>query len=348
MTLLEIEVRRNRPSGMLDGMDLHPVAADDPARVRLLRDLLNETNREDSPWWPAETDATVERELRHAWEGEPGRWFLVGDDAADPDGHLVVHTSDYDNLELAWLGLAIRPGRRRAGRGRAALASALDLCRSIERPLVGMDGWESEATAGFATATGFTLRSRTIVRRLSPRQLERGLIDRLADEAAAYAEDYELVRFTGAVPEELLGPIADLTASINDAPTDDLEMEDELYSAERIRAYEHAQAAGGWVLRRLAARHRRSGELAGHTVVAVDGHRPSVGFQHDTAVARRHRGHRLGLLLKAEMLRWLALEEPQLETIDTFNAESNSPMVAVNERLGHQVLGRQLEFQRRI
>ena len=80
----------------------------------------------------------------------------------------------------------------------------------------------------------------------------------------------------------------------------------------------------------------------------MDEERPTIGHQHDTAVAREHRGHRLGLLLKADMLQWLRAEEPQLETIDTFNAESNSHMVSVNERLGYRVMGRELAFQRRI
>ncbi len=323
------------------------MSADDPAQVRLLRDVLNACRRVDAPWEHAETEATVGRELRYSWDGEPGRWFLAGS-AEDPDGYAAIFTSDYDNLELAWLLLGILPERRRAGRGRAALASALDACRSLGRPLVGCNGWESEATRAFAAATGFELKSQEILRRLFPRELEPGLLDAFVAEATPYAADYELLRFTGAVPEEMLEPIAVLTESINDAPTDDLEIEDEKFPAERIRAYEQAQTAGGWVLRRLVARHRATGALAGHTVAAVDRERPTVGDQHDTAVARDHRGHRLGLLLKAEMLRWLAAEEPQLETIDTWNAESNGPMVAVNERLGHRVMGRELAFQRRL
>ena len=96
------------------------------------------------------------------------------------------------------------------------------------------------------------------------------------------------------------------------------------------------------------ARHRATGELAGHTVVTVDSERPELGDQHDTAVARQHRGHRLGVLLKADMVRWLAEDEPQLETIDTWNAESNDHMVFVNELLGYRIMGRELDFQRRI
>ena len=111
---------------------------------------------------------------------------------------------------------------------------------------------------------------------------------------------------------------------------------------------ENATIARGERLHRLLVRHRRSGELAGHTVVAVERERPTIGHQHDTSVVREHRGHRLGLRLKVGMLVWLAEIEPQLESIDTWNAESNDHMIDVNERLGYRVLGRALQFQRRL
>jgi RimJ/RimL family protein N-acetyltransferase len=62
---------------------------------------------------------------------------------------------------------------------------------------------------------------------------------------------------------------------------------------------------------------------------------------------RSHRGHRLGLLLKSDMMRWLGEAEPQLRTIDTWNAESNDHMIAINERLGYRVMGRGIAYQRR-
>ena len=82
-------------------------------------------------------------------------------------------------------------------------------------------------------------------------------------------------------------------------------------------------------------------------MVAVDAETPTLAYQHDTRVVRAHRGHRLGLLLKADMMRWLAVAEPQVESIDTWNAETNQHMIEVNERLGYRARGRQLEFQRR-
>jgi RimJ/RimL family protein N-acetyltransferase len=165
-------------------------------------------------------------------------------------------------------------------------------------------------------------------------------------DAAGAASDYELVRLLGRIPDDLVDAVADMSASINDAPTDDLDIEDEVYPVERIRSYETAMESRGMRLYRVLARRRDTGELAGHTVVAVDSERPWIGDQHDTTVVAAHRGHRLGLLLKADMLRWLEQTEPGLATIDTWNMESNGFMIAVNEKLGYEVLGRELEFQR--
>lgn len=113
-----------------------------------------------------------------------------------------------------------------------------------------------------------------------------------------------------------------------------------------MRGYETATLSQGCRLYRLVARHRDTGVLAGHTVVAVEEDHPELGEQHDTSVTRAHRGHRLGLLLKSGMNLWLRETEPQLETVDTWNAESNDHMVSVNEELGYRWMGRGLQFQR--
>jgi hypothetical protein len=73
--------------------------------------------------------------------------------------------------------------------------------------------------------------------------------------------------------------------------------------------------------------------------VAVDPADPGWGHQEITAVTGKHRGHRLGLLIKIAMLELLATAEPQLEKIDTWNAQDNRHMIAVNETLGYTILG---------
>ena len=67
---------------------------------------------------------------------------------------------------------------------------------------------------------------------------------------------------------------------------------------------------------------------------------PEWGFQELTAVARPHRGHRLGLLLKLAMLDLLAAREPQLTRVITLNTAGNDHMIAINDQLGFGVLDR--------
>ena len=79
--------------------------------------------------------------------------------------------------------------------------------------------------------------------------------------------------------------------------------------------------------------------IGGHTVVVWSTRcDPTRAGQGDTAVHRDHRGHRLGLLLKIEMMRWLAEVEPQItEIIDTWNNADNRYMIDVNEAIGYRL-----------
>jgi GNAT superfamily N-acetyltransferase len=326
---------------------LHEVSPDDrDGRARLL-EVMVEVNQADSPWQHPLTPAGLEAAMRHGWDGEPSRYFLV-EDAGVAVGVAEISTSDYDNLDLAGVGVAVRPGSRRHGYGRKVLDELSARCADLGRPSLVAESWDDTAARGFAAAMGWPQKSVAICRRLHVDEVPPERFEQLAEDARRRAGDYDLLRIEGASPDELLEPIADLTATINDAPLDELEIEDEVFSAQRIRAYESAQTAGSRRLYRLLARHQATGNLAGHTVAVVEADRPTKGHQHDTAVARAHRGHGLGVLLKAEMMRWLAETEPGLRTLDTWNAESNGHMIAVNELLGYRPMSRGLSFQHRI
>jgi RimJ/RimL family protein N-acetyltransferase len=300
----------------------------------------------DAPFWHRSTVFRQTMLMRYGGDGEVGRHLLVHvDDVGGPVGRLGLFTSEYDNLDLAWVELAIHPDHRRRGYGTAALRGACDLARSMGRSTVGWFGWVGERTSGFAAAVGVEPKSVAVLRRQHLLELEPGLAERLAAEAEPHAREYDLLRIAAPTPADLLPDLAEATGAVNDAPLDDLDMEDEVYTPDRIIAFEKAQLASDFRVYRVLARHRASGRLAGVTVVTVDGETPTIGHQLDTSVVAAHRGHRLGLLLKADMMRWLAEAEPQLATVDTFNAESNDQMVAVNERLGYRALGREHHFQ---
>lgn len=328
-------------------MELREFGPDDAAAIAAWVEVENAVAAVDAPWRHPSTVFRQEMEMRHGWDGEVGRFFLAVA-GGEVVGGLEVGTSEYDNLDLAWLGIDVHPEHRRRGHGTALVEAAYDVCRSMNRSSLGSDGWESERVAAFAASAGFERKSQAINRRQHLADLPDGLARKVCDEAATAAVDYELLTFDGRSPDGLVEAISVMSAAINDAPLDDLEVEDEAYPPDRIRAYEAAQLAGGFRFHRMVARHRATGELAGHTVVVVDSERPELGEQHDTAVVRAHRGHRLGALLKSAMVLHLAEVEPQLRTVDTWNAESNDHMIGVNELLGYRAMGRGIQYQRRI
>lgn len=330
-------------------MDLVAFGPDDDAAVAAYTALRAAAAAVDEPWEAPRSTYRQVMTMRHGYDGEISRFYLLRE-----GGQVVaaaeIFASDYDNTDQAWIELVVAPAERRRGHGRAALDLVHEECRRLGRELVLVGGWDTGATRGFAGATGYGVKLAEVRRVLdldgSDEQV--ATFRALHDQAAARAGEYELLTFAGTTPDDLLPALVDVVESINDAPIDDLEYEDEVHDVDRIRAYEQAQAQSGFRLYRVVARHRTSGELAGHTVVAVHGDQPTWSEQHDTAVVPAHRGHRLGMLLKSTMLLHLAEVEPQVRTVITDNAGSNDHMVGVNVELGMRVVGHHLLLQRRI
>ena len=328
-------------------MHIGEVPWSDRDAVRRLTAVTNAARSVDAPWLPALTERGCVGELRWGWDGEPAVGLLATVGGLDV-GAARHQTSRYDNLHLAWIEVEIDPAHRRRGFGSQLLAHLLDRARAQGRTTVGVSAWDTAGPRAFAARHGFEQRSVEVHRRQHLAAVDRAALDALWTRARPAAAEYDLLRLPAQTPAAGLAEMAALTAAIHDAPTDELEIEDEVFTPERIAAYEGAWAARGHRLYRVLARHRLTGAPAGHSIVAVDGERPQLAEQHDTSVLRTHRGHRLGLLLKLEMLRWLAEVEPQVREVDTWNAESNDHMIAVNEALGYRALGRVLNFQRSV
>lgn len=89
----------------------------------------------------------------------------------------------------------------------------------------------------------------------------------------------------------------------------------------------------------VAAEHAPSGRLVAFTMVEYPRADPAVVFQEDTLVVRGHRGHRLGMLVKATLLERLADVRPGARRIHTWNAEENEHMLAINVALGFRPTG---------
>jgi GNAT superfamily N-acetyltransferase len=319
----------------------------DRSAVQDVVDVYAAAGAVDRPWHPRYSPDFIRVLATYGWDDVPQRFFLgrtPGDGTAVVAGSVVLPTRD--NRQAAAVVVHVVPDQRGRRFGSALYDHLEMLAADAGRTRLFTGGPESASGRRFIERRGYALAFTGVDRHVDLTKVSAQTVQSAFDEAAAVATDYELVRLAGPLPGDLVDAYAEAASAINDAPLDDLDIDDEVFDADRVRHYERSQLMSGRRLYRVLAQHRSTGAIAGHTVVAVEPDPSDFANQHDTTVVGAHRGHRLGLLLKADMMRWLRDVEPQLRTLATQNAASNSHMIAVNERLCYRVLGRSTEFQR--
>ena len=164
--------------------------------------------------------------------------------------------------------------------------------------------------------------------------LDREAMAALAAPSAANA-GYRLVQWIDTCPEELAEAYCTARAAMHDAPPVAADLTQIEHDLARMRGEEQSSIRYG-VRRLVTAALDPDGAIGGFTMTALYPDSPDFAEIWDTGVARSHRGHGLGLRLKAAATRWLLNEQPAARSLYTFTAEDNAPMRAVNDRLGYQ------------
>jgi GNAT superfamily N-acetyltransferase len=265
-------------------------------------------------------------------------WIAVDETTGGWHGWYRLVLPERENRDRGHLWITVRPSSRRRGIGTALLRHANDRAASAGRSVLVSGTFQGSAGAAFAARAGATGGLVDARRVLELGRIPAGRVALLREQAARAAAGYSLVTWDGRIPEEYLARYAELENAMGDAPHDAGD-EHAVWDADRVREQiDDIRVAQGRHVYTLAALHDASGEMAAVTSVEPDLDSPRWGHQQITAVTRKHRGHRLGLLVKAAMLDWLAAAEPGIERIVTYNAASNDHMVAINEQLGYELL----------
>lgn len=295
-----------------------------------------------APWSHGFFRAWVE----HGFEGEPGElWTVPGTAASGGAGARGASAVDAwcrvglpvrENLTVADVDIFVHPRARRRGLGTALLRHAAARARLADRTTLSGEAREDSAGLAFAERAGATRGITEIRRVLDLATQPPGKVARLRDQNAPKAAGYSFLRWLGRTPDEYAGRVAAVHEAMNDAPRDP-GREPEAWDADRVRHDDALAEAFGCRYYQVAARHDATGDFAALTGLVVDPPYPDRGMITITAVARPHRGHRLGLLIKIAAQEWLAEAEPALRWIETGNASANPHMIAVNETLGYQI-----------
>lgn len=263
----------------------------------------------------------------------PLRVVTARDDAGSVVGTAWIEMNDH-HPDFAFSLIAVAPARRRQGIATSLLAAVVEVLEPHRAQLLlGSDDTGTSEDA-FAASLGATVANRAHINRLLIADVDR---DEMQRWVANRHDDYVLEWVTpdGPYPDSALDDMARLRGVLlNDAPMDDIPVAHRTVSHEELRADEARMAGYNRVRWTLIARHVPSGTPVGYTEVFVDNNDPRTMYQGATAVDGEHRGFALGRQLKAAMFHRVINDCPDVTSIRTFNADSNTPMLAVNNAMG--------------
>ncbi len=263
-----------------------------------------------------------------------------------------------DNPRLATLGVVVRRDRRREGIGSALHASALEVARqngrssiqawTWEPPMTAVDGIELAAETGnggvdansseaqFLTKHGYVLGQVERISRLDLPEFDEAT-ERRDSALKNKHPDYEVITIRNDVPVRLFAGIAELcTAMASDTPTGAMDLEDELWDADRVSDFMDEVKAGDREQLLTVVRHIPSKRLVAFTRFFRDKSLLEVAHQWETLVLGEHRGRGLGMLMK--VVNHAAVGEfwPEAQRLVTGNASENSHMRTINDALGFE------------
>ena len=259
-------------------MPFVPVQPEDMSQVTAVAGIEEAARQVDDPDAFPVIAKMLAGQLRYGWDLEPEEHYLyIPEETADPVGVLVLDKPTRDNLHLVWVQITVHPEHRRRGHGSVIMNEAVRRTRAADRNTIWVGTAEDDQGARkFVEGFGFSYASHDARRRQVLADVNDSTVRRLWAEAQVAASDYCLERLQPPVTDQLLGELVEVTAAINDAPMGDLTYEDEKFDTQRLRDFETALLGRGDCAYRVIARHRKTGEVGGHTMVMTHPLRPEV------------------------------------------------------------------------
>ncbi len=336
-------------------MHIRQLELDDDAELHAFYLAMRDAELAENPDRPIWTEQIMIGQLR-----EPTKdmvveaWAVFENDSPSSTmlGGGLIFIPQLDNLEKAYTGVCISPQHQRRGAGSAVLEHLVSRAAAHNRSTVllesqySFDRREDHGYRRFAEHHGFAVASVEVSRKM-PLPVPEEQLQAWIDEAAPHHRDYRIETFEE-IPDELLSSVCHVVNQLAlDAPTGDIEFEAEKITPEiRRESDARYKKRGGNKLETVAI--DQDGQAVAVTTLGILADEVDKVHQWATIVNREHRGHRLGLAVKAANLRAVQRAFPDRAAVYTSNHEDNANMVQINEKMGFEPVELYVEFQRKL
>jgi GNAT superfamily N-acetyltransferase len=269
-------------------------------------------------------------------------WLASGDDGV-PLGSAFLRLFTKEGQEhLAELQVAVHGAERRQGVGSRLLEAAVGAATAERRRSVIAQAVQGSPADLFLGARGFRQVLALTYARLPLADVDRAAIDALVELPHP---GYRLTEWEGTVPDALARSFADSRRAMDDMPMEGTDFGRVVWDVERVVAAAEAVARRGELLHTVAAVDATDGSVVGFSELVVPGDGSGDGRHYGTAVLPEHRGKGLARWMKAAAVRHALERHPRLSGLCTDTAESNKPMLAVNDSLGYLPTHKSVEYQ---
>jgi len=269
-------------------------------------------------------------------------WLASGAEGA-PVGSCFLRLFAKDGQEhLAELEIAVHPAERRQGVGSGLLEAAVAAARDDGRRSLLAQAESGSPGDLFLAARGFRRVLALTYTRLALADVD---LARIAEIVEQPHPGYALTHWDGTVPPELARTFADSRRAMDDMPMEGTDYGTVVWDVERVVSAAEAVAKRGESLHTVAAVDLADGSIVGFSELVVPGDGLGDAQHYGTGVLPEHRGHGLGLWMKAESIRLVCQHYPELGGLLTDTADSNAPMRGINDALGYLPTHRAVEYQ---
>ncbi|MHA2336532.1 MAG: GNAT family N-acetyltransferase [Candidatus Hodarchaeales archaeon] len=297
-------------------------------------------HQEVNPGDPIEPDEAVEISAKQDFQNEEyyvEQYFVYKKN----DASLLIGTvtllaytdkspSYKGNEHFAQFEISLLPEFRRKGLGLKLLEKVVESTQILGKTLLITSSKESSGIE-FLKKLNFNRENR-----LQLKDVDWSMVDQWNKEGQAKNPETKIL-FFDSIPDDLIDQFAGMvTETMSQAPLGSLNVSEMRATREVLRTRENEFRSVGNVPTTILTLEA-NGKISAFSEMYYSTNTKLILEQTFTGVKEEFRGRGLGKWVKAALLLYMSIKYPEVTAVKTGNAESNAPMLSINDRLGFKI-----------